>query len=59
MLHTLLKAKSSKPELGLVVERIKVIDICEMRSWGDIQVGDLIFLRENETSPCDMILLDS
>jgi magnesium-transporting ATPase (P-type) len=32
--------------------------ICEAKLWGEIKIGDLIFLKEKERAPCDMIIID-
>jgi magnesium-transporting ATPase (P-type) len=45
-------------KINQLVTKVCREDITDM-TWGELSVGDIIYLRQGDTAPADIVLLDS
>lgn len=40
-------------------KKIDRVHFIENKSWGELEVGDIVFLKKNEIAPADLLILNS
>jgi magnesium-transporting ATPase (P-type) len=40
-------------------KKIERVHFIENKSWSELEVGDIVFLKKNERAPADLLILNS